>query len=76
MKTIKSNDILESFGMKDLKLEELMEIDSGLCLKSDGCGLKIGCSDKGPVCAPNFSDCPARIVECTSKSFICTMKIN
>lgn len=39
MKKITSNDVLESFGMKDLKLEEIMEIDAG-------CGIRIGCGDK------------------------------
>lgn len=74
MKTIKSNDILESFGMKDLKLEELMEIDSGICLKSDGCGIKFGCSGKVLPCTVNISDCPTRIVECPKNSYMCTMK--
>ena len=68
MKTIKSNNILESFGMKNLKLEELMEIDAG-------CGIRFGCSNKSPVCTPNIPSCPVRIVECPTNGVICSMKM-
>lgn len=51
MKTIKSFDVMESFGMNDVTLDEIMEIDGGFdCIcKSLDCvckTLSIGCSCK------------------------------
>lgn len=39
MKNIKSNSIMESFGMKEIEVEELMQIDGGRM----GCIIAIKC---------------------------------
>lgn len=38
MQAIKSNEIMSSFGMKGITLDEMMEIDGG-------CGLRFGCGE-------------------------------
>jgi len=46
MKIVESFDITESFGMKDLLLDELIDIDAG-CFGKNGCGIRIGCDKCG-----------------------------
>lgn len=64
MKNIKSNSIMESFGMKEMDVEELMQISGG---EEESCGVWIGCRVKCTCNGSTYITCPSkRILECTS----------
>ena len=63
MKNIKSNSIMESFGMREIEVEELMQIDGGRigCIIAISCGARCDCYGLNP-CATKGGQCTAKAV--------------